>query len=315
MLRQLVARDGVRLVYYEYSRPVMAASALVSNILFSHATGFHGRVFDRTINQLTGKFNCISMDHRGHGRSGRNMTVPLHWDIFADDVVHVAHGWCGANKVVGVGHSMGAAALLMAALKEPEKFSSLILYEPIIFPFELRLLFSVQTDSPLAKLAKKRRNEFKTHEEAFVNFRKKPPMDKFDESVVKDFVSHGLAPSAVIEATEKEICAETLFNNEPKSNSADESVFLRCDKEFEASIYNTGHRHTTWNDLPKISVPTLIIAGRSDIQQPSFWANRLANRIPNSRFSRWDQNSHFGPLENPEMFASAVENFIRYGTI
>jgi pimeloyl-ACP methyl ester carboxylesterase len=333
MLRRVIGRDGVRLAYYEYGTSQVSTMPLSNdssiskpakyNILFSHGTGFHGRVFDSTINYLgVENYNCFSIDHRGHGQSGWNTTIPLHWDSFADDLLDVSHACCGTEKIIGVGHSMGSAALLMAALREPDKFSCLILYEPIIFPLEMRLLFSLFKESPLAKLARKRRNVFKSHEEAIANFSKKPPMNTFDKQVLNDFVTYGLASQLQLDVLEKAILKEEdidvvsteqqIISETTTSGGDDEQdpVYLRCEREREASVYNTGHHHTTWNDLHKLAVPTVVLAGKYDIKQPSFWAQRLANRIPGSEFIRWDKYSHFGPLENPKGLSDCIEKVI-----
>ncbi|CAM9377108.1 unnamed protein product [Ectocarpus fasciculatus] len=285
MLRRLKARDGVSLAYYRYGvqpRENDAAGQVKPTVFFSHATGFHGRIFDTTIGMLADNYSCYSMDHRGHGRSGWGCDKPLHWSVFANDLLEVSQECCGEDKVVGVGHSMGAAALLMAALKKPEKFSALVLYEPIIFPPEMRMLFGVSADSPLAVLAKKRRNSFGSHDEAIRNFSKKPPMNAFDSNVLRDFVMHG------------------------QVDTNDGLVYLRCQRENEAAIYNSGSIHTTWSELSNISVPTVILAGKFEWTQPSMFAQRLARNIPGSKFIRWDNYSHFGPLEDPTGFANVI---------
>ena len=302
MIRRLKARDGVSLAYYRYvvqERATDAVQETKPKVFFSHATGFHGRVFDTTISFLGDKYTCYSMDHRGHGRSGWNGDAPLHWIAFADDLLEVSHECCGEEKMVGVGHSMGAAALLMAALKKPEKFSALVLYEPIIFPPEMRMLFGLRDESPLAVLAKKRRDAFASYDEAISNFSKKPPMNAFDTSVLRDFVMHGLAPESA------------GFNCSPPDedghiDSKNGPVHLRCKRENEASVYNSSLMHTTWNDLPNVSVPTVVLAGKFELTQPSMFAQRLARRIPGSQFTRWDNHSHFGPFEDPMGFANAI---------
>lgn len=318
MLKHLVTKDNLRIAYYEYSKCIsMSNSGSVARtpILFSHATGFHGRVFDSTIGSLQSKYSCFSMDHRGHGRSGWNSTVPLHWSVFASDALDVGLACCGSEKVVGVGHSMGAAALLMAALLEPCKFSALILYEPIIFPFEMRMLLSALPEAPLAVVAKKRRSKFSSLEEAVQNFSRKAPMNAFSPEVLRDFVVHGLAPKP--ELAYSDPTAETSAPRQSTTSSSgelhdgdDNSLYLRCFKEIEAEVYNSATHHNTWDELGKLTVPTLVMAGEYKISQPSFFAERLAKRIPGASFVRWSENSHFGPMENPVAFAECVDDFV-----
>jgi pimeloyl-ACP methyl ester carboxylesterase len=334
MLRRVRAQDGVRLAYYEYSaRPARAPQQQQLqklpkhpevNVFFSHATGFHGRIFDSLITGSGGlaeKYSCFSMDHRGHGQSGWNPDAPLHWDAFAADLLAVSHACCGTGPVVGVGHSMGAASLLMAALLEPKKFSALVLYEPIIFPPELRLLSSLVGDSPLARLARKRRNSFDSREEAIANFSKKPPMNLYHEDVLRDFVVHGLADARELrrarEGADADADADTDTDTDSSSHAsasveggAGPSLHLRCERDREAAVYNSGSLHTTWSELPKVAVPCYVLSGKYQLTEPSVFAERLASRIPGSSFARWGDAGHFGPFEQPARFAQVVEDVI-----
>ena len=56
-------------------------------LLFCHATGFHGRIWDRVIEKLEGR-HCISIDLRGHGKSTKT-NPPYPWDSFVPDVLEV----------------------------------------------------------------------------------------------------------------------------------------------------------------------------------------------------------------------------------
>lgn len=291
MLRKIISKDGVRLALYEYGQRRGPASG-DPNIIFSHATGFHGRVFDSIISMLPAEYRCISMDHRGHGQSGWNPNRMLRWEQFGEDLLEVSHSAFGTSPAIGVGHSMGGTALIMAALAEPKKFSALLLYEPIVFPMEMRLIFHLMGDSPLATMARKRRKHFRSHEEAIANFSKKPPMSSFDPDVLRNFVLHGIAPKEQSGGVE--------------SNEGTGSLHLRCDRDIEAEVYNAARNHLTWNELHNLSVPTWIISGKLGLKEPSLFAKRLAGRIPNAKFIRWGDAGHFGPFEKPARLAEMV---------
>lgn len=320
MRRSVRTRDGVRLAYYQFADAAPAALQPNLPVMFSHATGFHGRVFDSTIKTLGEGYTCYSMDHRGHGRSGWNPNRPLHWETFASDLLEVTHASCGTTPVLGVGHSMGAAALLMATLMEPQRFSGLVLYEPIIFPPEMRAIFRLMGDAPLATVARKRRSKFESHEEAILNFSRKAPMNSFDESVLRDYVMHGLVGAGTGSSAEDGEDGEegyiadssTTHRNGvkeitslPQANSA---VELRCIREVEAEVYNSAILHTTWSELRNIKVPTCILAGKYVFSHPSFFAERMSKKIPDSKFIRWEDAGHFGPFEKPERFADVISS-------
>lgn len=73
----------------------------------------------------------LAYDARGHGRSsGTPSPAAYRWDRLAEDLIalldHVAPG----EPVHGVGQSMGVGTLLHAAVRAPERFSSLTLVSP-----------------------------------------------------------------------------------------------------------------------------------------------------------------------------------------
>ncbi|MFM7494650.1 MAG: alpha/beta fold hydrolase, partial [Acidimicrobiaceae bacterium] len=148
--------DNVQLSAYKY---VGNLSASKSNTLFSHANGFHGRCFDPVIATLVADYGCVSFDLRGHGDSVVSSDWPVAWQGYGDDALAMAKQI--SKPPIAVGHSMGGAALVMAALVEPKLFRALILYEPIIFPSAIREIAAKNNaPSPLVEGARRRRKTF-----------------------------------------------------------------------------------------------------------------------------------------------------------
>lgn len=302
-LKKIIAHDGTYLAVHEYGNIVKSKSTL----LLSHPTGFHGRLFDKTVFNIIDEFNAISFDHRGHGRSIWTPTEPLDWSIFGRDVISILSDYSLDSPLIGIGHSMGATALIMAALESPSRFSALILYEPIIFPLEWKIGMNLIKDSPLAVAARKRRKEFQSFQHAYSNFASKLPMNQFDPDVLRDYVRYGLVETEDIAKSSREDdspLAHELYEN---WKLEEKFVKLRCDPIYEASIYNSGHLHNTWNQLSKLTVPTWVIAGKREFFQPSSFAQRIANRIQGANFIRWEDSTHFGPFEKPQRLADLIK--------
>lgn len=73
----------------------------------------------------------LRYDARGHGRStGRAVPDDYRWQVLADDLLRLLDSWFPGERVHGVGPSMGAATLLHAASREPDRFSGLTLMVP-----------------------------------------------------------------------------------------------------------------------------------------------------------------------------------------
>ena len=287
--------DLVELSVYKYGRfndfaDKTQASNLKSKptVMLSHATGFHGRCFDPVVESLQTDYECTSFDFRGYGDSLLDKDWPVDWQGYCDDALAVARSLKNQNQIIAVGHSMGAAALAMAALVEPELFKALVLFEPIIFPAPIRdSRTTSQQPSPLVEGARRRRTTFASRNEAFANYSSKPPMNVFEPRSLRAYVDHGFRDSQIVETDEN-------------------CVVLKCHPEHEARTYETGASHETWERLHLLQVPTWIVAGAVAPMQPSSWSELIANQITNAKFVLWPDVGHFGPMQKPHRLADLV---------
>jgi pimeloyl-ACP methyl ester carboxylesterase len=67
--------------------------------------------------------------------------------------------------------------------------------------------------------------------------------------------------------------------------------------------------HTAWDHLPKIDVPSLIVAGTADTFTPYWLSEEMADRIPNSEMLTVPGGTHVSPIEHPELIALRLEKF------
>lgn len=202
------------------------------------------------------------------------------WRNYGNDALSVANSL--PKNLIGVGHSMGGAALVMAALKAPELFRALIIYEPIIFPSEMRQAAnSAQKPSPLVEGARRRRNTFASRQEAFANYASKPPMNVFEPSALQAYVDYGFKDEA-------------------------DSIVLKCSPELEARNFEMGLDHDTSDHLSELQVPTWVVSGLQHPTQPSGFAARIAEQIKSAKFIEWPDLGHFGPMQQPSRFADLI---------
>jgi pimeloyl-ACP methyl ester carboxylesterase len=275
--RLVDSTDGVRVAVYDER----ADGASRPTLLFSHATGFHGRVFAPIAAHLP-LFDRTTFDYRGYGDTIAPKNWRLTWDGFGDDALAVARDTVqrsAGRRVIGIGHSMGGAGLVMAALREPSLFAALIVFEPIIFPPESRSQSG--RANPLADVTRRRRRSFPSYADALANFSSKPPLSSLHPDSLDAYVRHGFAQRA-------------------------ESVEIKCDPEFEAQTYEMGAMHDTWNHLGDLSTPTWVMAGAHAEMSPAGIAPRIAEQIPGCIFVEWRDVGHFGPLDAPARFAKFV---------
>jgi pimeloyl-ACP methyl ester carboxylesterase len=264
--------DGVRIALHDLGGPESGAAGPV--LLFSHATGLHGRVFEPMASFLNDRFRCVSLDLRGHGMSELPGDASLAWSGMADDVLAaLSSDGFPAGPLHGIGHSLGGAALVLAADRRPDAFRSLWLYEPAIFPAEGGLV--PDGDNPMSAAAARRRDRFDSLDQAYENYRSKPPFNQIQPDALKAYVDGGF------------------------SLSPDGSVSLRCRPSTEAEVFRQAPASGAWDAVAALETPVALVAGRPDEVGPRAFASAIADALPRGTLVERPLLGHFGPLEDP----------------
>lgn len=248
-------------------------------LLLAHATGFHGRVWEPIANRISG-FRTWSIDLRAHGDSAAPEERPLEWYGFADDILSVVDA-LSLDRPFGVGHSKGAASLLLAEQARPGTFSSLYLFEPVVVPDDF--VTDRNPDNPLSNGARKRRATFESFDAAYENYASKPPFDALHPEVLRVYVDHGFA------------------------RNTDGTVSLKCLPENEAEVYAHGMSHRAFAALHQVNCPVTIAVGRDDAV-PAVFGRPIAEALPAGTLASFPTLGHFGPLEDPETIAASISD-------
>jgi pimeloyl-ACP methyl ester carboxylesterase len=256
-------------------------------LLLAHATGFHGYCYLPIADRLSEEFTSYALDFRGFGDTARPENWQVEWARYGDDALAAARAVAPDGGLVGFGHSMGGAGLLMAAHRDPGLFDLIVAVEPIVFPpREVDPHDGTENNGTLLSAgARKRRASFDSFDAAVENFSSKPPMMAFDSDVVRLYVAHGFRPSP-------------------------EGVRLKCDPEHEARTYDAGGAHTTWSTLPEITTPVVVLAGLVDGFGPSAIAEEIAGQLPNATYTQRDEWNHFTPFIDPGAMATIVHDAV-----
>jgi pimeloyl-ACP methyl ester carboxylesterase len=278
--------DGVDVVVHDISPPRRGDDRPIT-VLACHATGFHGRCYAPLAQRLRAPVRVVAPDLRGHGLTAVPAGWHVDWSGYTDDVVAVAEELPG--PVVGFGHSMGGACLLLAARRRPELFRSFVLYEPIAFPPPSD---DVPTNgAALAALARRRRPSFDSVDDALANFAAKPPMASFDPGALRAYVDGAFAPA------------------DPPGHG----VRLRCAPEHEAATFEAGLHSGAWAVLPEVATPTLVLAGDRRSGPPAAIAGPIARRLLRATLRELPELDHFGPMTVPDVVAAIVDEAIDGG--
>ncbi len=271
--RRLVTRDGVVLAL---EATVWGHDQAPPFVVASHATGFCKEVFHPVVDELielVPSAEFVAFDHRAHGDSDVP-SPPYDWWDLGRDVLDVL----GSDRpAVGVGHSAGGAALVMAELLAPGTFHSLVLVEPIVFPGPYR-----RSDvHPLVEAAQKRRRTFPGLAAALQNFAGKSPFDTWDVRALEAYVTSGLAPDG-------------------------DAWRLKCPPEAEAEFYRAAGAHGAWERLPEVGADVTLVAGEHSDSHPGDFVAATAERLGAGHVDVVPGASHFVVMESPARIAGHI---------
>ena len=279
-LIRVPSSDGVSLAVHD-----LAGAHELPTLLLSHATGFHAHCYLPIAEALSDRYHSVGLDYRGHGETEIDPTWKTDWSRFGDDAIAVARELSG--PITGFGHSMGAAALLMAARRDPSLFDRLVLFEPIA-PGAVPSASGDEeiNDSPMVQGALRRRRTFPSLDAAFDNYSVKPPMSLMTPEVLRNYVEHGFRPTV--------------------DDEGSPVVTLRCTPEVEAGIFATALDNGVWELLPHVATPCVVISGRMAASEPSAMTRAIADRLPRAEYVQLDHHTHFGPFSHPHELAELI---------
>lgn len=273
--------EHVKVAVHDFGGPPRPGAP---TLLFTHATGFHGLVWAPVAGRLTDRFRCVAVDLRGHGVSQTPPTASLAWTAVADDVLAVvdALGEEDGGPLHGVGHSMGGAALVLAAARRPDAFGSLWLFDPAIVPLGDA---PPDMENPMADAALRRRPRFASFDEAIERYRRKPPLDALHPDALAAYVHGGFAEE-------------------------EDSVRLRCDPLTEAAVFRGAPASGAWEALAEVGLPVAVVVGRVEGLSPAAFAARIVERLPGGVLLERPGVGHFGPLEDPVSAAVDIGDWV-----
>jgi pimeloyl-ACP methyl ester carboxylesterase len=256
---------------------------------FAHANGYPPGAYRQLIAGLRANHHVLAMRMRPLWPEARPEDIS-DWRPLADDLERFLHQQ-GLSGVLGWGHSMGAVTTLRLALRRPERFSALVLIDPVFFPPGMIVLWDLiyrlglgYRLHPIVRSALKRRDSFESREAMYANYRKKAVFRRLSDQALHDYV-------------------DALGCPRP-----DGSVALCYPPTWEARIYVTGVRADLelWRRLPQLKIPLLIVRGA---ETDTFWerTGRLVQRrLPTAQVVSVPQSTHLVALEKPEAILAAA---------
>jgi len=217
--------------------------------------GSNATVYWANIPPLAQRFRTIAMDPRGSGRSDV-APGPYSMALLADDAAAVLDA-AGAPLAHVFGTSMGGMVAQHVALRHPQRVAGLVLL--CTTPGGAR-----HVPPPTEKMAR---------------FMAAVEIADPAEAVRHTYPLH--YSDAYAAAHDAEIVARSLANRH-----------LRSTPEGRAAQLAAVRAHDTWDALPRLRAPALVLHGEEDGVVPVENGRNIASRIPGARLVTWPQGRH-----------------------
>jgi pimeloyl-ACP methyl ester carboxylesterase len=259
-------------------------------IHLAHANGFPPRTYRCFFKPFAASYRGLAFPARPLWPGSPPAKALRDWSLLADDLLSALRS-LGNRKIIGVGHSLGGVLTLLAALKEPERFSRIVLIDPTMLPPPLlrkvwwmkKLGLEFRPD--LVAGALRRRRHWDSLEAALESFKTKPLFRAWNPEVIEDY-------------------AKSLTAPDPQGG-----VSLAYSHEWEARIYQTIPTNV-WKAAAQLKVPSLVIRGETSntFTAESEAAFQKAN--PSAVFRVAAGAGHLVPFEKPGLTADLVLEFL-----
>ena len=249
--------------------------------------GCDGFAWKYVVRDFAKSHRIVRWHYRGHGRSG----IPkdrsrVGFDDICSDLDAVLQA-TRTEKAVFLGHSMGVQVALEAWRRKPERALGLILIcgshgLPLDTFHDSKALKNIL---PAAIAA----------------------ADKWPEAASLFWKLAAGGELAYQIATHLEVNGRLVRRDDfmpyfTHLSGMDARLFL--------GMLKNASEHTAYEYLPKVNVPTLIVAGTNDTFTPYWLSEEMHDRIPGSELLTVPGGTHVAPIEHPELIALRLEKFL-----
>ena len=248
-------------------------------LIFLHGYGTDQTMWRHISSRFEPGYKVITYDHTGSGRSDRSAYDKQKYgtlDGYADDLIEIADalGLTGAHVAA---HSVGCMIALLASIKRPDLFDRLVLLGP----------------SP-----------------CYLN------LDAYEGGFEREGIDELLGFLEInLEGWATQLAPMVMANPErPELTAELESYFVRNDPDIAHHFANVVFLGDHRADLPKVTVPTLIMQCRDDIIAPMTIGTFMHAAMPQSELVILDTHGHYPHLSAPDTVAAALRNYLALHT-
>lgn len=250
-------------------------------VLLHGGPGADHSSYKPTFSSLAEVMQLIYLDHRGQGRSARGARRSYTLENNVEDL-EALRQYLGLERWVVIGGSYGGMVALAYASRYPERVSQLIVYATAA---DYRFLERAQAN--LAARGTSSQQAIAEHLWAGT-FRDEAHLREYFR-LLAPLYSHRYQPDPSEASWERAILSVDAINEAF-------SGFLR--------------HYDLRSQLPRITAPTLVIAGRHDWICPPECSEEFTAMIPGARLDIFEQSGHSIRADEPQQLLTAIANFV-----
>jgi sigma-B regulation protein RsbQ len=244
-------------------------------ILFAHGYGCDQTMWRFVAPAFHDKYRVVLFDYVGAGKSDASAYSRQKYGTlggYADDVLEII-GAIGGGPVIFVGHSVSALIGVLASIRQPQAFESLVLVGP----------------SPCY-----------INDEQYVGGFSRSDIEGLLTMLDDNHLgwSKSMAPAIMKNPQHPEL-AEELANSFCRTDP-------RIAKHFGRVTFLSDHR----SDLGRVTVPTLVLQCSQDDIAPDSVGDYVHRNIPGSRFVKLLATGHCPQMSAPAETIQALRNYL-----
>jgi sigma-B regulation protein RsbQ len=245
-------------------------------MLFAHGFGCDQNMWRFVTPAFEDDYRLVLFDYVGSGKSDRTAYSPERYgslDGYVADLLEVCAS-LDLRNVIFVGHSVSSMIGLLAAIREPTRFSQLILIGP----------------SPC----------YVNYPPDYVGGFERPDLEALLQMMEKNYVGWAsfLAPVVMKNPSEPHLSREL----EQSFCSTDPKVTRRF---AEATFFSDNRA-----DLPHVTVPSLLLQCSDDAIAPLEVGNYLHRHLPQSTLRVMKATGHCPHMSHPEETIEAIKEYL-----
>ncbi|HEY4651786.1 MAG TPA: alpha/beta hydrolase [Pontibacter sp.] len=247
----------------------------VKPMLFAHGYGCDQKMWRYITPAFESKYKIILFDHIGFGNSDvSTYSISKYYalDAYAQDVLEICEE-LNLQDVIFVGHSVSAMIGILAAVKQPERFSKLVLIGPSPCYINDHNYTGGFTEENIQGL-------LQSLESDYLNW------------------SNTMAP-VIMGNPERPELGQELASSFCSSN-------LDVAKDFARITFLSDNR----KDLSKVTTDTLILQCSEDVIAPEAVGQYVHENIPGSKLVKMKAVGHCPNLSAPDETIAAIKEFL-----